>query len=36
MTATIMIERQEAELKQELGIWAVFQGRNLLRFFISG
>lgn len=36
MTATVMIERQAAELHSELGMWAVFQGRNLLRFIISG
>jgi MFS transporter, SP family, general alpha glucoside:H+ symporter len=36
MTATVMIEQQNADLNQELGRWAVFQGRNLLRFFIAG
>lgn len=36
MTATIMIERQTAEINSEVGMWAIFKGRNLLRFFISG
>ncbi|KFX94393.1 hypothetical protein V490_04370 [Pseudogymnoascus sp. VKM F-3557] len=36
MTATVIIERQTAELNEEVGMWAVFQGRNLLRFLISG
>ena len=36
MTATVAIERQNAELNQEVGMWAVFQGRNLLRFLIAG
>lgn len=36
MAATVMIERQTAELNSEIGTWAVFRGRNLLRFFISG
>lgn len=36
MTATIQIERQTAELNSEVGMWAVFQGRNLVRFIISG
>lgn len=34
MTATIAMERQSAEENKELGTWAVFQGRNLLRFII--
>lgn len=36
MAATIMIEQQNAELNEELGQWAVFQGRNLIRFVIAG
>jgi SP family general alpha glucoside:H+ symporter-like MFS transporter len=36
MTATVMIERQQAELNSELGQWAIFKGRNLLRFVIAG
>ena len=36
MTATVAMERQKAELNAEMGKWAVFQGRNLLRFVISG
>ena len=36
MTATVMIERQAAELNSEIGTWAVFRGRNLLRFIIAG
>jgi hypothetical protein len=36
MTATVMIERQAAELNSELGQWAIFKGRNLLRFVIAG
>jgi len=35
MTATVMIERQTAEANSELGRWAVFQGRNLIRFLIA-
>ncbi|KAH8666520.1 general substrate transporter [Xylariales sp. PMI_506] len=34
MTATVAVERQQAEANRELGTWAVFKGRNLLRFFI--
>ena len=36
MNATVMLERQHAEENAELGQFAVFQGRNLLRFLISG
>ncbi|TVY14735.1 General alpha-glucoside permease [Lachnellula arida] len=36
MTATVLLEQQTAELNAEVGPWAVFQGRNLLRFVISG
>lgn len=36
MTATIALERQNAELTSELGPWAIFRGRNLLRFIIAG
>ncbi|KIM99972.1 hypothetical protein OIDMADRAFT_166109 [Oidiodendron maius Zn] len=36
MTATVMVERQVAEVNKEVGRWAVFQGRNLIRFVISG
>lgn len=36
MVATVRIERQIAEQNKELGRWAVFQGRNLLRFIIAG
>jgi SP family general alpha glucoside:H+ symporter-like MFS transporter len=36
MTATIAMEQQQAEQNKELGMWAIFQGRNLLRFFIAG
>lgn len=36
MTATVMVERQVAEANKEVGRWAVFQGRNLIRFVISG
>lgn len=36
MNATVLVERQHAEANSELGQWAVFQGRNLLRFVISG
>ena len=36
MSATVLLERQHAEANAELGQWAVFQGRNLLRFLISG
>jgi len=35
MTATVMIEHQTAEVNSELGRWAVFQGRNLIRFVIA-
>ncbi|KAN0114479.1 general substrate transporter [Hyaloscypha variabilis] len=36
MTATVEMERQLAEENKELGQWAIFQGRNLLRFIIAG
>ncbi|KAK6077039.1 MFS alpha-glucoside [Seiridium cupressi] len=36
MTATVEVERQQAELHKELGLFAVFKGRNLLRFVIAG
>ncbi|KAH7127828.1 general substrate transporter [Dactylonectria estremocensis] len=35
MNATIMTERHIAKRDSKEGIWAVFQGRNLLRFIIS-
>ncbi|KAJ2904916.1 General alpha-glucoside permease [Zalerion maritima] len=35
MSATIVTERQIAEQNKEIGKWAVFKGRNLLRFIIS-
>ncbi|KAL3481246.1 general substrate transporter [Aspergillus californicus] len=35
MTATIMEERHIAQRDQQEGMWAVFQGRNLLRFVIA-
>lgn len=36
MTATVAMERQQAERDSEEGMWAVFRGQNLLRFIISG
>lgn len=36
MTATVNEERIIAERNAETGKWAVFQGRNLVRFFIAG
>lgn len=36
MTATITEERQQAQRDKQQGAWAVFQGRNLLRFIIAG
>ncbi|KIA75552.1 hypothetical protein HK57_00692 [Aspergillus ustus] len=36
MTATIMEERHIAQRDSQQGMWAVFQGRNLLRFLIAG
>ncbi|CCT75871.1 probable maltose permease (MalP) [Fusarium fujikuroi] len=36
MTSTLAVERQQAEQNSELGPWAVFKGRNLIRFIISG
>ncbi|KAH7093519.1 general substrate transporter [Paraphoma chrysanthemicola] len=35
MRATIAHERQLNEQNKELGIWAIFQGRNLVRFSIA-
>lgn len=35
MTATVSKERIVAEHNSEEGTWAVFQGRNRLRFFIA-
>ncbi|KAJ4328834.1 hypothetical protein N0V84_000621 [Fusarium piperis] len=36
MTATVAIERAQAERDEEVGPWAVFRGRNLIRFIIAG
>ncbi|KAL4988646.1 general substrate transporter [Aspergillus falconensis] len=36
MTATIAEERNIAARDSQQGMWAVFQGRNLLRFIIAG
>ncbi|KAL4940005.1 hypothetical protein BDV06DRAFT_230690 [Aspergillus oleicola] len=36
MTATITEERHIAARDSQQGMWAVFQGRNLLRFIIAG
>jgi hypothetical protein len=36
MTATVAMERAQAERDQEVGPWAVFRGRNLIRFIIAG
>ncbi|KAF4123598.1 Sugar (and other) transporter [Geosmithia morbida] len=36
MTSTVAIERDQAERDSEVGHWAIFQGRNLLRTIISG
>ncbi|KUJ10532.1 general substrate transporter, partial [Mollisia scopiformis] len=35
MTATIDMERYTAELNKEEGQWAIFEGRNLIRFIIA-
>ncbi|KPM35801.1 hypothetical protein AK830_g10785 [Neonectria ditissima] len=35
MNATVMMERHIAKRDSKEGIWAVFQGRNLVRFIIS-
>ncbi|OAA64363.1 General substrate transporter [Niveomyces insectorum RCEF 264] len=35
MRATVAAERQLAEANREMGQWAVFKGRNLLRFIIA-
>lgn len=35
MLSTIAAERAAAEKNSELGPWAVFQGKNLLRFIIA-
>lgn len=36
MTATVALERQAAEVSKEIGTFAVFKGRNLIRFVIAG
>lgn len=36
MTATVAEERRLAELNKEENRWAVFRGRNLIRFIIAG
>ncbi|KAF3764006.1 general substrate transporter [Cryphonectria parasitica EP155] len=36
MTSTIEEERQLAKVQKEDGPWAIFQGRNLIRFVIAG
>ncbi|OJJ44016.1 hypothetical protein ASPZODRAFT_122161 [Penicilliopsis zonata CBS 506.65] len=36
MTATVAEERRLAEANAELGEWAIFRGRNLIRFLIAG
>ncbi|KAM5354076.1 hypothetical protein ACJ41O_000726 [Fusarium nematophilum] len=36
MTATVAMERAQAERDAEVGPWAVFRGRNLIRFIIAG
>jgi hypothetical protein len=36
MCATVEHERVLAERNQEQGMWAVFKGRNLIRFIIAG
>lgn len=35
MSATVTHERVVAEQNRELGIWAIFKGRNLIRFIIA-
>jgi MFS family permease len=35
MTTTLMEERHRARQDRQEGMWAVFQGRNLLRFIIA-
>lgn len=35
MTATIEEERYTAKRDSQEGIWAVFEGQNLFRFFIA-
>ena len=35
MSATLAHERVAAEQNRELGIWAIFKGRNLIRFIIA-
>ena len=35
MSATVAYERHLAEQNKEVGTWAIFKGRNLLRFLIS-
>jgi hypothetical protein len=36
MSATIVEERRVAERDSQEGTWAVFKGRNLIRFIIAG
>ncbi|KAH6645284.1 general substrate transporter [Truncatella angustata] len=36
MTATVALERQNAELSKEVGLFAVLKGRNFMRFIIAG
>ena len=36
MSSTVAVEHQQVEQNSEVAIWAVFQGRNLLWFLISG
>lgn len=36
MNATVAEERIIAERNSELGLWAAFRGRNLIRFIIAG
>lgn len=35
MTATVERERYLAQLNKEEGMWAVFRGRNFVRFIIA-
>jgi len=35
MTATIEEERYIAKRESQEGIWAIFKGQNLIRFFIA-
>lgn len=36
MSATVVEERRIAERDSQEGMWAVFQGRNFIRFIIAG